>query len=158
MAILALADIPDAIPLLARWFHAEWHRFDGRSRQTIEAQLAENVSRDSIPITFLAQSHSEVVGTVSLDVSDLPAFDHLSPWLASLFVLPAARGAGIGTALVSHAQQFAASHEINPLYLWTPGSSRLYEKCGWTAFQRTEYNSHPITLMRFRRWGKSWNR
>jgi hypothetical protein len=79
--IRPLADMPEAIPLLARWFYAEWHDFDGRSLASIEAQLVENLARDSIPITFLAQSGSELVGTASLDLSDLPLFEHLSHWL-----------------------------------------------------------------------------
>jgi GNAT superfamily N-acetyltransferase len=95
--------------MLAGWFHREWSTFDGRSVKVIEAQLAENLSRDSIPITFLAIEESILVGTVSLDLSDLPSHDHLSPWLASLFVLPAARGQGIGTDLIRHAQEFARS-------------------------------------------------
>jgi GNAT superfamily N-acetyltransferase len=121
MTIRPLADSPDAVPLLARWFHREWHDFDGRSLADIEEQLAENLTRDSIPITFLAQSGSELVGTVSLDLSDLPAFDHFSPWLASLYVLPSARGVGIGTALVRHAQKFATSRGVKRIHLWTPG-------------------------------------
>src|SRR5262249_12413251 len=99
MRILPLANFPDAVPRLARWFHNEWHDFDGRSIAAITAELTENFTRDSIPITFVAQSGSELIGTVSLDLTDLPAFDHLSPWLASLYVRSAARGAGIGTAL-----------------------------------------------------------
>jgi branched-subunit amino acid ABC-type transport system permease component len=72
---------------------------------------------------------------------------HLSPWLASLYVLPNARRAGIGTALVQHSQQFALARAISSLYLWTPGSTRVYENYGWTVLQHTTYNSHPITLM-----------
>src|SRR5262245_45031224 len=133
MMIQPLADNPEAVPLLVRWFHAEWHCFDGRSQATIEAQLAENLHRDGIPITFLAlAAGGEVVGAGSVDLSDLPPFDRLSPWLATLYVLPPAHRAGIGTALVRHAQQFAAAHSISPRYLWTPGSTCLYEKCGWT--------------------------
>jgi GNAT superfamily N-acetyltransferase len=149
MTIRLLADIPEAIPLLAGWFFNEWHKFDGRSLASIKAQLAENHSRDSLPITFLAQLGSKLVGTVSIDLYDLPPFGHLSPWLASAYVLPSARGKGIGTALVRHAQQFATSRGINPLYLWTPGSTRLYENCGWKVSQRTTYSSRPVTLMHF---------
>jgi GNAT superfamily N-acetyltransferase len=149
MTIRPLADNPEAVTLLAKWFHTEWHCFDCRSHQAVEAQLAENLGRDSIPITFLAQCRSDVVGTVSLDLSDLPSFDHLSPWLASLYVTPAARNSGVGTALIRHAQQFAASRGINRLYLWTPGSTGLYERCGWTVYEHTRYNYRPITLMRF---------
>ena len=149
MTIRPLADVPESIEILARWFHEEWQTFDGRSTDIIAAQLAENLNRDSVPITFVALRNSQLVGTISLDLSDLPPFDHLSPWLASFYVLPAARNAGIGTALIRHLQQFASAHGITTLYLWTPGSTRIYEHCGWRIFQRTTYNSHPITLLQF---------
>ena len=116
MTISSLADLPSSIPLLATWFHREWSSFDGRSVKMIEAQLAEDLNRGSIPVAFLALWDSNVIGTVSLDLSDLPSHDHLSPWLASLFVPPEARGQGIGTALVHHAQEFA----------WSLGTRRLY--------------------------------
>jgi GNAT superfamily N-acetyltransferase len=129
--------------------HDEWHAFDGRSIELIEAQLAENLNREVIPISFVAQADAQLLGTISIDISDLPSFDYVSPWVASLYVLPAARGAGIGRALVRHAQQFATSRGFGPLYLWTPGSTRLYERCGWTIFERSTYNSKPISVMRF---------
>jgi len=147
MVIQPLADIPEAIPVLAQWFHREWYCFDGRSQQTIEVQLTENFERNRIPITFLAMNADQIIGTVSIDKSDLPRFDHLSPWLASLYVIPEARAAGVGTALICHAQRFAASHRIDRLYLWTPGPIFLYERCGWTVCGHTHYNSHPIILM-----------
>ena len=147
MTICPLADRPAVIPLLASWFHSEWSAFDCRSVPTIEAQLSENLSRRSIPITFLALEDSSVIGTVSLDTSDLPSHDHLSPWLASLFVRPEARGQGIATALVGHALSFAALHKVSPLYLWTPGPTRLYERRGWIEIERTSYAFRPITIM-----------
>jgi GNAT superfamily N-acetyltransferase len=150
LTIRPLADRPQAISLLATWFHAEWSTFDGRSTEEIESQLIETLNRDSIPITFLALRDSAVIGTVSLDLSDLPSHDHLSPWLASLFVPPVARGQGTATALVRHAQEFAKLHGIGPLYLWTPGSTRLYERCGWTEIERTFYGSRPIAIMGFK--------
>lgn len=149
MKICPLADVAEAIPLLARWFNNEWQAFDGRSTSVIEDQLAQNVNRDSVPITFVALDDSTILGTISLDHSDLPSHDHLSPWLASLYVRPTARGAGIGSALVRHLQKFAVSRGCGPLYLWTPGATRLYERCGWTIIHRTTYNSQPITIMCF---------
>src|ERR1041385_1521828 len=130
MRICPLADIPEAIPLLANRFNNEWGVFDGRSTRIIEAQLAENLNRDSIPITFVAVNDSTLLGTISLDRSDLPSHDHLSPWLASLYVWPTARREGVGSALVRHIQQFAVSRAFDPLYLWTPGATRLYQRCG----------------------------
>jgi GNAT superfamily N-acetyltransferase len=148
MTISPLASISEAIPILADWLHNEWHAFDGRSKELIEAELKQNLNRDAVPICFVAQSAGQLLGTVSLDISDLPSFDYLSPWLASLYVVPSARGSGIGHALVRHAQQFATTHVLFPIYLWTPGSTRLYESCGWSVFERSTYNFKPITLMR----------
>ena len=149
MKISPLADLPDSIGTLAAWFHEEWHALDGRSIECIAAQLSENLNRDSIPITFVAHRNSTVLGSVSLDLSDLPPFDHLSPWLASLFVHPSFRRQGVGRALVSHLQHFASSRGIGPLYLWTPGSTKLYERCGWIKFAAATYGSQPIKLLRF---------
>ena len=149
MTISPLVEVPHAIQRLAQWFYTEWHAFDNRSVAAIEAQLAQNLNLDCIPITFVAHTHGDLLGTVSLDMSDLPPFDHLSPWLASLYVQPEARSAGIGGALVRHVQQFASSHGISTMYLWTPGATRLYERCGWTVIEQTVYHRQRITLMRF---------
>jgi GNAT superfamily N-acetyltransferase len=148
MEIRLLADVPAAIPALAEWFHAEWHHYDGRSIAEIEAQLRDCLNRDALPITFLALSDSEVIGTVTLDTSDLLHYDHLSPWLASLYVLPSHRREGVGRALVMHLDAFALERGILPIYLWTPGSTRLYEECGWKVLCRDVYSGLSITLMR----------
>ena len=148
MEIRLLADVPAAVPALAEWFHAEWHHYDGRSIAEIEAQLRDCLNRDSPPITFLALDGTEVIGTVSLDTSDLPPYDHLSPWLASLYVVPSRRREGVGRALVKHLVTFALGRGISPTYLWTPGSTRLYEECGWKVLGCDIYSGCPITLMR----------
>ena len=148
MQIRPLADMPEAIPTLAEWFHAEWHAFDGRSRGEIEAQLRDNLHRDSLPITFVVAEGTEVIGTVSLDLADLPPYDHLSPWLASLYVVPPRRRAGVGRLLVNHAAEFARQRGLSPLYLWTPGSTRMYAECGWEAIESATYAGRPITIMR----------
>ena len=148
MTISPLVEMPHAIRHLAQWFYTEWYAFDNRSVAAIEAQLVQKLNLNRVPITFVAHTHGDPLGTVSLDISDLPPFDHLSPWLASLYVQPAARAAGIGSALVRHVHQFASSHGIRTLYLWTPGATRLYERCGWTVTERTMYHRQPITLMR----------
>jgi GNAT superfamily N-acetyltransferase len=148
ITIIPLADLPDAIPQLAQWYHDEWHVFDQRSVAGIAAQLAANLNRSSLPITFIPHDRDRLLGTFSIDLADLPPMDHLSPWLASFYVLPSARGGGIGTALLCHAHQFAADHRIATLHLWTPGTTRLYVRHGWLETGRMTYCDRPITLMR----------
>lgn len=147
MLISPLADIPEAIPTMAKWFYDEWHSFDGRSIDQITAQLSENLNRHSIPITFVAHQNHEILGTVSLDISDLPEFDSYSPWLASLYVHESHRSKGVASALVSHLKQFALSDGYTPLYLWTPGSISLYERFGWVEISRSTYIGKSITIM-----------
>ena len=149
MTISPLADLPDAVQTLAKWFHEEWHAFDGRTIESIATQLSENLNPDSIPITFIAHRNEELLGSVSLDRSDFPPLDHLSPWLSSLYVHSSCRGKGIGCSLVRHLQNFALARGIGPLYLWTPGSTRLYERCGWVAFASATYGAQPVKLMKF---------
>ena len=148
MLIEPLADCAEAIPMLAQWFCEEWP-YEGRSRGEAEAQLRENLNRDRVPITWVRRAGGEVIGTVSLDLSDLPvpAYAQLSPWLASLYVIPSARGRGIGRALVNHLLDFARRSSISTVYLWTPGSTGLYEKCGWKIFDTATYAGRAITLM-----------
>jgi predicted N-acetyltransferase YhbS len=147
MTILPLADRPDTIPLLSGWFHGQWHSFDGRSRAAIEAALQHSLNRESIPITFVAITSDKVIGTVSLDESDLPPYDHLSPWLASLYVVPAFRRSGVGTALVRHTIAFAQRQTSLPVYLWTPGSTGLYETCGFKVLAQAVHAGRSITVM-----------
>ena len=149
MLIEPLADCAEAIPMLAQWFCAEWP-YEGRSRGAVETQLRENLNRDRVPITWVRRAGMQVIGTVSLDLSDLPvpAYRQLSPWLASLYVVPSARGRGVGRALVNHLVDFARGSSISMVYLWTPGSTGLYEKCGWKVFDTTTYAGRAITLMK----------
>ena len=130
-------------------FFDEWHQFDGRSREEIEAQLSGNLNRDRLPITFVAHQDAVLLGTVSLDLTDFLPMDHLSPWLASLYVDAPFRGRGVGRALVGHLQDFASSRGIGPLHLWTPGSTQLYLHCGWTVFASANYGGQPVTILRF---------
>ena len=148
MLIEPLADCAEAIPMLARWFCDEWP-YEGRSRGEAEGLLRENLNRDRVPITWVRRAGGQVIGTVSLDLSDLPlpAYAELSPWLASLYVVPSARGRGVGRALVNHLLDFARGSSISTVYLWTPGSTGLYEKCGWKVFDTATYAGRAITLM-----------
>jgi predicted N-acetyltransferase YhbS len=136
--------------MLAEWFHTEWHAYDGRSRVEIEVQLRNNLNRDLLPITFIASKGNPVIGTVSLDASDLPSHDHLSPWLASLYVVPSHRRVGVGRALIKHLVAFAKSRGISTVYLWTPGSTEFYERLGWKLLERAMLGRSEVVIMQYR--------
>jgi ribosomal protein S18 acetylase RimI-like enzyme len=56
--------------------------------------------------------------------------------LVSMWVRPAARGLGVGEALVMAAADWAKARDYDALYLWVTESNeaarKLYERCGFT--------------------------
>lgn len=149
--IIPLADRPDAIPLLAAWFHAEWHAIDGREIPEIEKQLGQNLEREKLPITFLEVREGQVAGTASLDVEDLPGYDEkYGPWLACVYVEPKWRGHGIAATLARHAVRFARKSGATRLSLWTENLGGFYPKLGFVKQEDIVLNGHPAEIFTLR--------
>ena len=70
MTIRLLADVPESIEILARWFHEEWQAFDSRSTDSIAAQLRENLNRDSVPMTEFSLGLTPPYATAPAGVCD----------------------------------------------------------------------------------------
>jgi ribosomal protein S18 acetylase RimI-like enzyme len=96
------------------------------------------------PTRFFVDREGEAVrGFVHL----LPSFDTLAMrpmWiLEDLFVVPSARGAGIGAALLLRAEQFAHETGASRLTLSTAHTNipaqRLYERLGWVLDSEFRY-------------------
>src|SRR4051812_25923264 len=102
MQTIPLARRLDLAPTLARWHHDEWrHLYADWSFASALAELQGHTDADALPTTLVALSeHGEPLGSVSLLLDDLPGHEHLSPWLASLYVRPDRRGAGLGGMLL----------------------------------------------------------
>ena len=65
--------------------------------------------------------------------------------LRSLVVSAAARTQGLGSALVLHAEQYAAAHEVRALYLLTTTAESFFEHRGYRRIDRAESPvRHPI--------------
>ena len=93
---------------LAGWHHAEFgHLYDPRVEPRDRHARAGGDGRPgSSDITWIAfdgdiADEHNVLGSVSLIGSDdLPGFEHLTPWLASLYVGAPRGGRRLGSALV----------------------------------------------------------
>jgi N-acetylglutamate synthase-like GNAT family acetyltransferase len=130
-----LADHPDSIQILAAWHHAEWKELLlGWTLEQAESDLRSHTGRRQVPTTFIALQGDWVIGSVSLLAADLDGWEHLTPWVASVYVQPECRGKGIGRQLVLRAVEEAKELGFTSLFLWTAGQVTFYERLGWQQF------------------------
>ncbi len=132
-----LADKPQHVPTCGRWEHEAWGKSGGMTLDQAIAHYA-HTGHDALPVTLIATSRDEIVGMVSLWVNDCPLRPDLTPWVASLYVAPAARGQGIGPALFSRIQAEAARLGIERLHLMTQHSEAIYRAEGWKTFDHID--------------------
>ena len=149
MRIEFLDQHPGLVPLLAQWHHAQWgDLYDYWSLDVARAELADHALRRTLPTTLVLLEGETLLGSVSLVLEDAPEFcDQGSPWLASLYVMPEARGRGLGARLVRAAVATAAEQGIAELFLFTPEHAEFYERLGWRRLTRTALKGTPVDLM-----------
>src|SRR5262245_59715074 len=122
MRIDYLADHPHLAPLLAAWQHREWaDLLPGWSLEDAEAELRSHTLRRRLPTTFVSLEADHPVGSASLLQEDMDGWEHLSPWVASVYVTPAWRGRGLGSRLVTRAVEEARALGVPTVYLFTAG-------------------------------------
>ena len=143
---------PEIGPTLARWHVAFWGDLYDNWTEATAVQEFAHMKQDSVPMTLVAVEHTDteyrVVGSVSLfEDDDLPGFDHLTPWLGSLYVVPEARGKGVGEQLILAMLAEAFRLHYRSVYLFTPENQEYYEQRGWNRVTEAEAHGHPVTVM-----------
>ena len=142
-----LADHPEVITSLAQWLHGEWGHLPDASLEKRVAQLEAQAQRGTLPCAFVAFDDSELVGSASLVPNDMHSHPELTPWLAAVYVVPSARGRGIGSALSLRVAQETMALGHAQLYLFTPSQQRLYARLGWREFATELYNTRQVSVM-----------
>ena len=150
MRIEPIAAHPGRVDTLAAWHHAQWgHLYSHWTYEVCREELAGHAARESgLPTTLLALEGEELLGSVSLVFEDAPELqEHGSPWLASLYVKPEARGRCVGAALARAAVARAAAEGVGELFLFTPEHREFYGRLGWNPIARTALKGTPVDLM-----------
>ena len=150
MDVRLLADHPGHVDTLAAWHHAQWgHLYDDWSFAAATAELRDHASRRDRPTTLvLLDDAGTLLGSVSLVDEDAPELaDRGDAWLASLYVVPQARGKGLGARLVRALVAHAAAQGIAHLWLFTPEHASFYARLGWTTVGGAQLRGVPVTLM-----------
>jgi len=148
MEIDYLTQHPHLLRQLAPPMFKEWGYHN--NEKTVEDRvrfMERRMNLRQIPTCFVAFNGKNALGTASLIECDVPTRSHLTPWLASVFVLEPQRGKGIAAKLIEHAIQEARALEIERLYLTTVDANRYYERFGFREIERTENHGDPAIIM-----------
>jgi predicted N-acetyltransferase YhbS len=149
MEIGYLADRPQFIPTLARWFFDESpDYFKGKTWRDAAAFLEPRLNRDRIPLALVAFEGDKVMGTVSLAEESLPTHSHLTPWLAGLHVVEEFRHQGIATALVEALVKEAKRLRVETLYIGISRAEDFYFERGWQLVERIDFRGRTVTIMK----------
>lgn len=136
MQIRNLRDVQQFIPDIAdRLWHA-WLQYDGEPPSAAVAALDAVVAAPGFPFTLVALVDGAFAGTVSATAADLDERPELGPWIASLWVEPAHRSAGIARTLVEQATATLFAQGNSRVYLYAiPPLQSLYHGMGWTLME-----------------------
>lgn len=150
MRIEYLSDHPEALPILAKWQHAEWgHLRPGDTLEKRTVRLRGFSNGKQIPMTVVALDENEVLGSASLIEHDMETRMELTPWLAGVFVGEQYRRRGIGAELVRRIMAEAKRLKVPLLYLYTVHSEKFYAALGWKLMERTSYRHQDIVIMTY---------
>jgi GNAT superfamily N-acetyltransferase len=128
---------PEFFDTVAMRIWQAWWDAEGASLDYISARLRENMSETQIPFALVAHDGDAFLGTSSVIASDLAERSQLSPWVAAVWVEEAARGHGVGAALVERAAQDCFALDIDRAYLCArPRMLGFYKRLGWTLLER----------------------
>lgn len=137
LRLRALADAPDAFADTA----AEWHP-RGDAERRWRSRL------DDVPFNVVAVRDGAPVGQVSATVLD----EHGRSELTSMWVDPAARGCGVGEALVAAVVDWARRTGGSAVVLSVQRSNapavRLYARCGFTPIDESAPGSCDLRMGR----------
>lgn len=146
--IAPLSEHAALIPLLATLHQAQWQDLHPRmSVSAWEAEFSWHMTA-AIPATLVAvDEHGELLGSASLVHDDMDGLVQLSPWLANVLVLPAARGKGIGAALIDAITRIACAQGHARLYLFTTDRTDFYLQRNWAHLEDRIHHGKTVSLM-----------
>ena len=149
MRVDYLAHHPQHVGTLAGLHLAQWKALlpDWTYAQAF-AELASHAEGPVIPTTVVALGDDgALLGSCSLLQNDHDDIRDYTPWLASLYVLEAHRGRGVGRALTQRIVAEAAVLGVATLYLYTYDAQRYSEALGWVICAQYAFGALAVDVM-----------
>lgn len=148
MKIDYLAEHPDFIPKLSKWFLQEWRDFYGdKTWEFVAETFYERLNRTKTPMSLVAFEDDKPFGTISLLEESIKTHNHLTPWLGALYVCEEKRNQGIGKQLILASVDEAKKLGIKRLFIGIRKAENYYLKLGWRTIENTNYHGEKIIIM-----------
>ena len=144
-----LADQPELVPQIIRWWHTVWTDRMGSDFSSLEQQLADSLGKTEFPIHIIASVDDEPVAVAALKRQELEElFPDKQHWLSSVYVDENWRGRQLGSRIAARAIELAREKGLPHLYLQTQNlSGGLYTKLGWQPIEQLSVRGDPTLLM-----------
>lgn len=144
-----LADYPDTIPTLAKWFRNQWPDYYAKwSQAELEQDFLEDASRDRLPSRLVAFESNELVGTIILRENGNEDLQEFQPELGGLYVVESHRGHGIGTELVRAGMKLAFDQGYETVFATTVVAAGILEGLGWEFIKTVIHQDGQLALYR----------
>ena len=136
--------------MIAQWHHEEWLQYnEGRSLNQRIADYQDYLNEENIPSMFCLTDNQQTIGTAAIVACDMDGKEHLTPWVASVYVEQSQRGKGLGKVIMTQLMVETQKMNIKEIYLYTPDAVSFYEKLGWKVMEHCNYCGEDVTIMKF---------
>lgn len=144
-----LADYPDTIPTLAKWFRSQWPGYYASvTQKEMEQDFLSNAFRDRLPIRLVAFETHELVGTIVLREDGTEMSPEFQPELGGLYVVESHRGHGIATKLVQAGMKLAREQGYKTVFATTVAAAGILERLGWEFLTTVLHQDGQLALYR----------
>jgi GNAT superfamily N-acetyltransferase len=147
LRISNLADHPEAIPVIRKWFEMEWAAYYGPGGPgDAEQDLLAYSRRRQLPVGLIAFYEDQLCGIAALKSHSMSTHPHLGPWAAAGLVLPPFRGRGVGSSLLRALEEVARDLGYSTIYCGTATAIGLLERNGWQFMEGVRYDGENVSI------------
>lgn len=149
--IAYLADHPEHVETVARWWWDEWMKETTGGTFEAFAQRCRQIDcyRNQLNVTLIALHKEKIVGVIQLVEDEwCPGYRDVSPWLGSLYVLPEYRYKAVAFQLGYVAINKALEMGFEHLYAYTGNLDKVLMRHHFSKIDIVDYNGEPHRVYR----------